>query len=83
MLILSEAIKNRDSHDEISVFKERRETLAEIHFFFFGDRVSLCSLDWPRIHYVDQAGLKFIEITCLSLPSTKLKGMRHHACFAY
>lgn len=27
MLILSEAIKNGDSHDEISILKERRETI--------------------------------------------------------
>jgi hypothetical protein len=50
MLILSEAIKNRDSHDEISVFKERRETLAEIHFFFFLE---------TGFHYVALIGLEF------------------------
>lgn len=29
----------------------------------FETRCSLCSLGWPEIHYVDQAGLELLEIT--------------------
>ena len=30
-------------------------------FFFFLDRVSLCSFDWLGAGFVDQAGLELIE----------------------
>ena len=48
------------------------------HLLFFGwgggrDRVSLCSPGCPGTHFVDQAGLE------LCLPSTGIKGVRHHA----
>jgi hypothetical protein len=35
------------------------------------DRVSLCSSGCPRIHFVDQAGLKLTEIH-LSLPASQV-----------
>lgn len=47
MLTLSEAIKNGDSHEEISVLKERRETTD---FFFFLEIGS---------HYVTLVDLEF------------------------
>lgn len=43
-------------------------SISHLHFFFkFLDRVSLCSLGWPRPHYTDKAGLKLIDL-CLLLP---------------
>jgi len=44
--------------------------IPHIHLasFLLWDRGSLCSLGWPRTHYVDQAGLELIEI----------KGVGHH-----
>jgi hypothetical protein len=47
-------------------------------FFFFQDRVSLCSPGCPGTHSVDQAGLKLKRSTCLCLPSSVIKGVRHH-----
>jgi len=47
-------------------------------FVFFWDRVSLCSLDYPRTCSVDQAGLKLKRSTCLCLPSAGIKGMHIH-----
>ena len=41
------------------------------------DRVSLCRSGYPGTHSVDQAGLKLIA-TCLCLPSSGIKGVRHH-----
>jgi hypothetical protein len=38
-----------------------------LRFFFFQDRVSLCSSGCPENHYKDQVTLKLLEI-CLSLP---------------
>lgn len=43
----------------------------------FCDRVSLCSLSWPRSWYVDHTSLRLIEIC---LPSADIKGM--YACHA-
>jgi hypothetical protein len=40
-------------------------------FFFFWDRVSLCSPGCPGTHFVDQAGLELL--------SAGIKGVRHHA----
>jgi hypothetical protein len=44
-------------------------------FFFFQDKVSLCSSGCPGTHSVDQAGP---ELTCLCLLSAGTKGVFHH-----
>ena len=38
------------------------DSSVESFFFFFWDRVSLCSPDCPRTHSIDQAGFELIEI---------------------
>ena len=42
------------------------------------ERVSLCSLVWPRLCYVDQSGLEFIEFS-LCLSPAGIKDMCHYA----
>lgn len=41
--------------------------VASEHLFFPWDMISLCSSGWPETHYVDQAGIEYIEI-CPPLP---------------
>ena len=41
-------------------------------------RVALCSSGYPRIHYVDQAGPEFTELSAFLLKSsTGIKGICH------
>lgn len=44
-------------------------------YLFFG-RFSLCIPGWPRIHYVDQAGLELTEIHEPLQPSVGIRGVR-------
>lgn len=47
---------------------------------FFQDRVALCnSPGWPRTYSVGQFSLELLEIYCLYLRSTRIKGVAHHA----
>lgn len=40
--------------------------------------LKVCSCGWPGTHYLDQTGLKVIEICLLCLPSAETKGMHHN-----
>lgn len=44
---------------------------------FFG-RVSVCTSDWSRTHYIFQAGLNLVEIYLPLLLSARIKGVCHH-----
>ena len=53
---------------------------TSMEFFFFKDGASLCSLDWPRIHCVDQASFKLTEIPLAPIAlSGEIKGVSHNA----
>jgi hypothetical protein len=47
-------------------------------FFFFWNRVLLCTPDWPGTRYAVQADPKLV-ISCISLLSARIIGVSHHA----
>jgi hypothetical protein len=53
-------------------------------WYIFWDRVSLCNPGCPGTHSVDSRLASNSEITCLCLPSARIKGVGHHCpAFTY
>jgi hypothetical protein len=50
--------------------------LADFSFWFFGDKIFLCSPGYPGTVY--QTGLKLKRLACLCLPSGGIKDVHHH-----
>lgn len=55
-------IQHLVQHHDIGSRAVKDVSLYGYFFCFVLKQVSLCSPDWPEIHYIDQAGLELIEI---------------------
>jgi hypothetical protein len=52
--------------------------MADVFFFFFQDRVSLCSPGCPGTHSIDQAGL---ELRSLPASAFQVLGLKANSLF--
>lgn len=69
-----------DSERETEEIIGRRWNLKDfVVSLWFWDKFSLCSPGWPRILYVQRAGLNSRRSSCFCLPNTEIKHTSHHA----
>jgi hypothetical protein len=52
-------------------------------FWFFQDRVSLCSPGCPGIHFVDQLGLELRDLLASASQALGVKGVCHQILFLF